>query len=318
MKKAMKKVLTLMLAMAMTVILGGISVFAANDAKLDDAGITYTVTIYSGDSGTFTDGSTVKKMTGCKYGEAISISIDSGDYKTVVKDSVADKYYVRGLKPAGHDNDETSSIGFRTINTTVTGDASYTVAYGIKGGMVKYTVNYVDENGAELYPSAEYYGMAGDYPVVSFQYIEGYAPNAYNLGKTLSSDESENVFTFTYSESTLTAEEQQAAATQPAGRGAGAGAGATGANGNGAANADGTAIGDNVTPLSDAPNVVDLDDGNVPQSESPEEGRSWLTSQKILGCILGAIGVIAIIALLAVLIAKRRRSDDENEDEDEE
>lgn len=35
-------------------------------------------------------------------------------------------------------------------------------------------------------------------PVAAFRYIEGYEPRAYNLTKTLVSNEAENVFTFVY------------------------------------------------------------------------------------------------------------------------
>ena len=38
-----------------------------------------------------------------------------------------------------------------------------------------------------------------DRPVIAYQYIEGYQPQAYNLTKTLSKDPAENVFTFIYS-----------------------------------------------------------------------------------------------------------------------
>ncbi|MCI8930475.1 MAG: hypothetical protein HFI00_13665, partial [Lachnospiraceae bacterium] len=36
-------------------------------------------------------------------------------------------------------------------------------------------------------------------PVVAFLYVEGYVPQAYNLTKTLSKNEAENIFTFVYS-----------------------------------------------------------------------------------------------------------------------
>ena len=74
----------------------------------------------------------------------------------------------------------------------------YVVAYGIKGDMVAYTVNYQDANGKTLADSQTFYGNAGDKPVVAYKYIENYIPQALALTKTLSDNESKNVFTFTY------------------------------------------------------------------------------------------------------------------------
>ena len=46
-----------------------------------------------------------------------------------------EKYYVKGIRLAGRDNNTVSATTFR-----VTGDADYVVAYGIKGNLVSYTV----------------------------------------------------------------------------------------------------------------------------------------------------------------------------------
>ena len=310
---------------------GCVAVFAAeNDTTVnkDEFGESYsakyTITVYSGKEGTLSKG-TEKSVT-ANYGDSYRIDINgsiyvNGEAKEDLGFSVTNpkEYYARGLKVAGHDNDETSRVGFTSVTGTVTGDVSYSVAYGIKGGLVKYTVNYRDRSsGNNLIQSEEYYGMPGDYPVVSYQYIEGYAPEVYNLGQTLSQNEADNDFTFWYNTSTLTAAQQAAAAAQPVAGAGGAGAGAAGAGGAGAAGADGTTIGDNTTPLAGAPNVVDLDDGQVPQAQLPEEESSELSRQRIMAMILGGAGAVAIIALIAYLLLKRRREEDDDEyDEDD-
>ena len=76
--------------------------------------------------------------------------------------------------------------------------------------MVKYVVHYLDENNNDLIKSEEFYGMVGDNPVVSFRYVEGYQPNAYNLTKKLTANEAENVFPFTYSKVSAAAADQPA------------------------------------------------------------------------------------------------------------
>ena len=64
--------------------------------------------------------------------------------------------------------------------------------------MVAYTVNYQDASGKSLAESQTFYGNVGDKPVVAYRYVENYIPDALALTKTLSDNESENVFTFTY------------------------------------------------------------------------------------------------------------------------
>ncbi len=64
--------------------------------------------------------------------------------------------------------------------------------------MVAYTVHYQDASGKSLAESQTFYGNVGDKPVVAYRYIENYIPDALALTKTLSDNESENVFTFTY------------------------------------------------------------------------------------------------------------------------
>lgn len=315
--KTIKKALTIILTMVLAAGFGCLSAFAADEeTPKDEYGdnvykATYTITVYSGKEGTF-NGETVKTYT-AEYGDTITISLD--DLGLKINDG--SKYYDRGLKVAGHDNDETIGLGYRTIHTKVTGDQSYSVAYGLKGGMVKYTINYLDANGNPLLPSGEYYGMAGDRPVVSYKYIEGFAPAVYNFTRTLVNDESKNVFDFVYSESTLTAAEQaQQAATTGTGTAAGAANAANGGANAGANNADGTAIGDNATPAAGAPNVVDLDDGNTPQAAPQSDlPKSELSRQKRTGYIIGGTCGAAALAAAAYALIRRRQYEYEADDE---
>lgn len=171
---------------------------------------TYTVTFDAGNQASMS-GTTGLSVNNSATGSSYHIGIDSG--KIVVSGlkiqdivtfnpqagavDLADdsKYYVKGVRQSGRDNNLVASSSFR-----VTGDADYVVAYGVKGNMVGYTVNYQDENGRALAESRRYYGNVGDKPVVAHIYIENYEPQALALTRTLSSNEAENVFTFVYSE----------------------------------------------------------------------------------------------------------------------
>ena len=101
---------------------------------------------------------------------------------------------IMSRESSGRDNSEALAAPAFRVN----GDADYVVAYGIKGDMVAYTVNYEDEQGNKLAESQTFYGNVGDKPVVAYRYIENYVPQALALTKTLSDNEAENVFTFKY------------------------------------------------------------------------------------------------------------------------
>lgn len=189
--KHIKKLL--MIAIAFVLLLPT-SVYAEKGGN--DSSYSYTVKLYAGNHGTFSDGSTYKTYTvdddgkPLTYGSRITLSTND----IVLNSEDGGKYYVRGIRETGKDNDTVSS----EKSFKVTSDREYVVAYGIAGNMVAYTVNYVDSNGNALAESETYYGVVGDKPVVAYLYVDGYQPQAYNLTKTLSSDESSNVFTFTY------------------------------------------------------------------------------------------------------------------------
>ena len=80
------------------------------------------------------------------------------------------------------------------------GDADYVVAYGIRGDMVEYTVQYQDEDGNALADSRTSSGNVGDEAVVAYLYVEGYRPLNFNLSKVLSANSADNVFTFVYTQ----------------------------------------------------------------------------------------------------------------------
>lgn len=192
---------------------------------------TYTVTFSAGNQGTLSTA------------DGVSISVDGGgDYKISLEDggksvritgltaanhvrflnsaaSVGDdsKYYVKGIRMGGRD--DSLNLAYFQVER----DQDYVVAYGIRGDMVQYTVNYVDTDGNELYPPQTYYGNVGDMPVVAYLYVEGYQPQAYNLTRTLQRDASRNVFTFVYSRIEETAPGGGGGAGEPDGGGAAGG-----------------------------------------------------------------------------------------------
>lgn len=136
--------------------------------------------------------------------------------------------------------------------------------------------------------------------MVAYHYIEGYQPQAYNLIKTLSKNEAENVFTFVYEpvpEDTVTTETEVITrpdgTTGTAGGNAGQNAGTT----TGGNTANGDAQGTTEVPDEDVPqNVVDLDDEDVPL-DNKDLDRPGSTTNRIP--IYATIAVVAVAALAA-------------------
>lgn len=179
--KRWKKLLVSLLTVSMTIGASTMSVMAAN-------GYTYKVTLSAGNKGTI-NGQAKEERDSLVAGSTVTFNLKD----VQVTD---DKYYVKGIRLSGRDN--ASSELLNTPGFIVKGDADYVVAYGIKGNMVAYTVNYQDASGKSLAESQTFYGNVGDKPVVAYRYVENYIPDALALTKTLSNNESENVFTFTY------------------------------------------------------------------------------------------------------------------------
>lgn len=193
--KLWRKVVTSLLAAALLVSLSAGAVMAAEP-------YSYTVTFYAGNQGTFngnglavnSDSAVIEQdgdkivIRGLQTGDEVGLNAQAA-----VTLDASSKYYVQGLRLSGRDNDTVEASVF-----VVNGDADYVVAYGIKGNLVEYTVNYQDDAGNALAESEVFYGNVGDKPVVAFKYIEGYVPEALGLTKTLSENAVENVFTFEY------------------------------------------------------------------------------------------------------------------------
>lgn len=299
---------------------------------------TYTVTFDAGNQGnlTGTQGISVQSASaevrleggrivvrGLHAEDIVSFDAQAG----AVSMNDSSKYYVKGVRQSGRDNNEMVSSSFR-----VEGDADYVVAYGIQGSMVSYTVNYHDEDGNELAPSRTYYGNVGDKPVVAHVYVEGYTPQALALTKTLSANEAENVFTFEYREgetqiietpgetiTTIITEQTEGEGTGTAGAGTGAGAtgaGAgtagegTGAAGEDAGAAEGTTVTDgeeDTTTVEDEEvpqDLVDLDDEEAPKANIELDKEEVKKGFPVAAGI--AVSVAAVAALAGMIIFLRR------------
>ena len=284
----MKRLLKYFLA-ALVVITGVFSQTA--DAKAFS--YTYTVSFSAGGQGSINGGVQVRKASG--NGASVSVSakedkiiVTGLEYGDVIscdaQGSVAlnenSKYYVKGIRLSGRDNNTVAQSAF-----LVSGDQDYVVAYGIPGELAEYTVNYVDTDGNKLAESRTYYGNVGDEPVIAYLYIDGYIPDSYNQTGKLSSNASENVFNFVYSRA----------------------ASSMAAAGNGA-NAANTIVPDGQNDPQDgiqAPQAqpnTDIADEQVPLATVISE------SGMVVPLAIGALGIVAILAIMIFVIVKNVKS----------
>lgn len=277
---------------------------------------TYTVTFYAGNHGTFNSSQDIRvdKVEGSSAtvnppseggnrivveklmrGDRISFNVPE---KAVTLNN--SKYYVKGIRRSGTEIENASF--------PVDKDMDYVVAYGIKGNMVGYTVNYEDEAGNTLAPSRTYYGNVGDKPVVAYTYVEGYTPEAYAMTKTLSSNEQENIFTFVYHEgetqiietpgetiTTIITEQTEGEGTGTAGAGTGAGA------------AEGTTAEGETTEVEDEEvpqDLVDLDDEEAPKANIKLDKEEVKKGFPMAAGI--AVSVAAVAALAGMIIFLKR------------
>lgn len=331
-KKGLLTVCTCALVMAQTGLCTAFAEKGGNEKEY-----TYTVTLYAGKEGTFADGSSEVKITGLKTGDVVSFAGQIGGVQ--LKDS--GKYYVKGVRESGKDNNTVSAPAF-----TVDSDREYVVAYGIKGDMVSYIVNYQDESGNALRQSEKFYGVVGDKPVVAFQYIDGYQPQAYNLTKTLNSNEADNVFTFTYKKIASGSDTNNGSNGSNSGNGTGTNTdnsgtgtntGNTGNNGTGAANTNNngnTGAADNAGTGNAANNTagnnqtdngqtvesadaetpkeqVDLDDEEVPKAKINADQKAKGRPAGVMYALAGiALAAILGIIILIVTFKKKKHADE--------
>ena len=300
----MKRLLKYFLA-ALVVITGVFSQTA--DAKAFS--YTYTVSFSAGGQGSINGGVQVRKASGNEASVSVSakgdkIIVTGLEYGDVIscdaQGSVAlnenSKYYVKGIRLSGRDNNTVAQSAF-----LVSGDQDYVVAYGIPGELAEYTVNYVDTDGNKLAESRTYYGNVGDEPVIAYLYIDGYIPDSYNQTGKLSSNASENVFNFVYSR----------AASSMAAAGNGANAANTivpdGQNdpqdGIQAPQAQpNTDIADEQVPQAANDNKHDIADEQVPLATMISE------SGMAVPLAIGALGIVAILAIMIFVIVKYVKS----------
>lgn len=297
----------------------------AAETQPQEDGYGYTITLSAGNKGLIDGQSKIVLKD-----QQLNWEVNFQQYLQNVEIS-DDRYYVKGVRLSGRDNETAENIVSPVF--TITGDADYVIAYGVIGDQVAYTVQYQDADGNTLAPSQTFYGNVGDKPIVAYQYIDGYVPQSLALTKTLSANEAENIFTFVYTPgdpgdivntvtdtTTVTGDPTIVTVVVPgagtgggaaAGGGAGAGAGAGGAADEGAAAGgdETTTIEEDQTPQG-TQDIQDLDEEETPLGDleiEEEETAKGLPLAASVG--IGAVAAVVLICLVVWLIKGRKSGD---------
>ncbi|MDD3401984.1 MAG: hypothetical protein PHQ72_01325 [Hespellia sp.] len=303
--KNWKKIFVSVFTICMLLALSGGSVLAA-------APYQYQVRVYAGNKGSLGGGSDPYVFSDITSG-------DSVDLRTASVQVTDTKYYWKGFRVSGRDKREI--IPKESAIVKVTSDVDYVVAYGVMSQRVAYTVNYQDANGNTLAPSNTYYGDIGDRPVVAYQYIENYVPQAYAVTRTLSANEADNVFTFTYTPGATNTVVTTTTVNTITGTAAGTtAAGATGAAATTTATPEDAAVADANAGAADAINNAAANDTTVnsPDEETPQAlqdqdeetptsniDASSGISPATVAIIVGAAALLALVGLGFFLYKKR-------------
>ena len=270
----------------------GVQTATSEDAFADESkSYSYTVTLYAG-NGTI-DGAASKSYGPYGYGKSCTIA-----WQTLNIQPDDDKYYVKGIRLAGHDGLAESG------NIEVTQDLQYVVAYGMKKDQVAYTINYVDANGAQIADSETFYEPT----------------NAYNLTGTLKGNAEDNVFTFKYQ-----AVQGSSAGTTNGGASAGTTGGqatpgdenaatdenAAGDEATGDEAADETGTQEGAANGAEPAELLDIDDDSNPLASAQSAVQETFSNPlNYLPWVLGVLVVIALISVIALVVAKKRAGKD--------
>lgn len=239
--------------------------------------------------------------------DKVDVEIESGkqwnpsDFTVKVSD---DKYYFKGFHLSGI---EGTLEGAQTIEK----DMVFVATYGVRGNMVNYTVHYVDEDGKDLLAQKVFQGNPGDRPVVAYQYIEGYVPEAYNLKKTLV-ETGDNDFVFRYKKVTGTPGGETVIYEYESGSPSGPATPARDSR-------DQTGSKENNEPEQ----IIDLDDPKTPTTpggagsegsdNESEPGAQKTDGVGTRGLILGGTAAGAVLLIVMLLTVARHKKEDEEE-----
>lgn len=211
------------------------------------------------------------------------------------------------------------------VGSKVTEKQVYVAKYTKLVNGVEFTVKYVDTNGVEIATPTIYTTDLGTEEVVRAKTVEGYQPDSLQKRLVVSRENVEIQFVYTSTEQATEApvieqivyvegEPVYVDVVQP---GATVGTTTAGTTGGGTAvgGTTGETAGDQTTDIEDnetpQAGVDDDNTTNIEDNETPQAGANESSTDNTALYVGGGIGAVAVLALIAYLLSKRKKQEAE-------
>lgn len=299
MRKLIKNIITVFVFLVLLIPSNATNIFASDR--------TYEVTFKSGSQGVFDVSGLDSNATYNEKHTSVTYKVNAGDAFPEVPELIINE---------GYRNNEWSQT-LPAVNSPVEEKEIYVAKYTKIVNGVEFTVRYVDQNGVELDTPTIYTTDLGIEEVVRAKTIDGYTPDALQKRLTVSRENVEIQFMYTPTDIAEPPVQEQIVYVEgdpvyvdvvQGETNTGTAPGATTPGGGDAGVAGDTPLEDVEDP--DTPqgggNTVDVENPDTPQAGGDKDNQN-----NNMLYIAGGIGIVALIALIAYMLTKKKKQDSE-------
>ena len=275
----------------------------------------YKITFKSGSQGVFNVSDLGKNATYNDKHTSVTYTVKAGEAFPDVPELIINEGYRNNMW-----SDELPTVGSQVTEKQV-----YVAKYTKLVNGVEFTVKYVDTNGVEIATPTIYTTDLGAEEVVRAKTVEGYQPDSLQKRLVVSRENVEIQFVYTSTEQATEApvieqivyvegEPVYVDVVQP---GATVGTTTAGTTGGGTAvgGTTGETAGDQTTDIEDnetpQAGVDDDNTTNIEDNETPQAGANESSTDNTALYVGGGIGAVAVLALIAYLLSKRKKQETE-------
>lgn len=275
----------------------------------------YKITFKSGSQGVFNVSDLGKNATYNDKHTSVTYTVKAGEAFPDVPELIINEGYRNNMW-----SDELPTVGSQVTEKQV-----YVAKYTKLVNGVEFTVKYVDTNGVEIATPTIYTTDLGTEEVVRAKTVEGYQPDSLQKRLVVSRENVEIQFVYTSTEQATEApvieqivyvegEPVYVDVVQP---GATVGTTTAGTTGGGTAvgGTTGETAGDQTTDIEDnetpQAGVDDDNTTNIEDNETPQAGANESSTNNTALYVGGGIGAVAVLALIAYLLSKRKKQEAE-------
>lgn len=307
MKTILKKIWVALVFVAMIIPMNISTSFAADKE--------YKITFKSGSQGVFNVSDLGKNATYNDKHTSVTYTVKADGTFPDVPELIINEGYRNNMW-----SDELPVVGSKVTEKQV-----YVAKYTKLVNGVEFTVKYVDTNGVEIATPTIYTTDLGTEEVVRAKTVEGYQPDSLQKRLVVSRENVEIRFVYTSTEQATEApvieqivyvegEPVYVDVVQP---GATVGTTTAGTTGGGTAvgGTTGETAGDQTTDIEDnetpQAGVDDDNTTNIEDNETPQAGANESSTDNTALYVGGGIGAVAVLALIAYLLSKRKKQETE-------